>query len=158
MELMIGIAILSILIAIAVPSFSQLIARKQVDGLMTEIVGALQLSRSEAIARNTTVSVCTRSSPTACGGAGWNSGLLVFVDDNGNGSLDGADVLLLDSPMDFANLTLSTTTYASSVSYRPDGTVANNGRINACDVYDYGVGVQVNAVGRPRLEDVSSTC
>jgi len=157
MELMVAIAILAILISIAAPSFTHLIARKQVDSFTTQVVGAMQLARSEAITRNTNVSICPRSGATSCGGS-WLNGLLVFVDDNGNGSLDGGtDTLLQDAEMDYGRLTLGGS-YGGSVTYQPSGTVTNNGNISACNDYSHGTNINVNAVGRPRLENYSASC
>lgn len=152
-----AIAILAILVSLAAPSFSQLLARKRVDSFTTQVVSAMQLARSEAITRNSNVSLCPRSGAASCGGS-WINGLLVFVDDNGNGSIDGgADTVLQDTEMTFSRLTVAGS-YGASVTYEPDGTVTNNGAISACNDFSHGTNINVNAVGRPRLEDYSSSC
>lgn len=55
-ELMVGIAILSILLAIAVPNFRAMIINSQVRNASESIANGLQKARAEAVARNTNVS------------------------------------------------------------------------------------------------------
>lgn len=57
-ELMITVAIASILLAIAVPSFNQMIVSGRLAAQANELVGALSLARSEAIKRNANVTLC----------------------------------------------------------------------------------------------------
>jgi len=57
-ELMITIAAASILMAIAVPSFNQMIISGRLTAQSNEMVAALSLARSEAIKRNASVTLC----------------------------------------------------------------------------------------------------
>jgi type IV fimbrial biogenesis protein FimT len=57
-ELMVTIAVASVLLAIAVPSFNQLIVANRLTAQANEVVAALNFARSEAIKRNTRVSFC----------------------------------------------------------------------------------------------------
>lgn len=73
MELMFTIAVAGILLAVAVPSFTGMIANNRLVSQSTEIVAAMNLARSEAIAKNATVRVCRanlESSTTCAGSAG----------------------------------------------------------------------------------------
>lgn len=54
-ELMIGIVILSILAAVAVPSFQQWLQNTQVRNAAESISSGLQRARSEAVSRNTNI-------------------------------------------------------------------------------------------------------
>lgn len=67
-ELLIAIAIASILLAIAVPSFNQMIVSGRLTTQTNELVGALSLARSEAIKRNADVTLCrtTGANGTTC--------------------------------------------------------------------------------------------
>jgi type IV fimbrial biogenesis protein FimT len=78
-ELMVTISILAILIAIAVPSFSSAIRDSRIASLSSELQGALQLARSEAVKRRVNVVICRRNAAgTACeNGTDWGSGWLV---------------------------------------------------------------------------------
>lgn len=78
-ELMVTISILAILIAIAVPSFSSAIRGNRIETLSSELQGAIQLARSEAVKRRLSVVVCRRNNAgTACeNGTDWGNGWLV---------------------------------------------------------------------------------
>ena len=54
-ELMIGLAIMALLIALAAPSFTTMIANSKVRSQAESIFNGLQLARAEALKRNTTV-------------------------------------------------------------------------------------------------------
>lgn len=66
LELMIAIAILSILIAVGLPSYSTWIRNTQVRTASESIQNGLQLARTEAVRRNTSVElVLTDDAPTS---------------------------------------------------------------------------------------------
>lgn len=58
-ELMVTVAVAAILIAIAVPSFSHMIASNRLNTATNEVVGALNTARLEAIKRNADVQFCS---------------------------------------------------------------------------------------------------
>lgn len=57
-ELMITVSLASILLAVAVPSFNQMIVGGRLTAQSNEMVAALSLARSEAIKRNANVTLC----------------------------------------------------------------------------------------------------
>lgn len=57
-ELMISILVLLVLIAIAVPSFTDLLARNRLSGQANELLSVIQFARSEAIKQNQTIRLC----------------------------------------------------------------------------------------------------
>lgn len=60
-ELMVVLSIVIVLVALAAPSFSAMIARERVKSINADIVTALQYARSEAIQRRANVSVNFRT-------------------------------------------------------------------------------------------------
>jgi type IV fimbrial biogenesis protein FimT len=64
-ELLVVMTIGAILVAAAVPSFSWFIATSRAGNAANTMVGAFELARSEAIRRNTVVSVCRTLDPNA---------------------------------------------------------------------------------------------
>jgi type IV fimbrial biogenesis protein FimT len=65
-ELLITVAVASILLAIAVPSFNQMIISGRLTAQSNEMVGAISLARSEAIKRNASVTLCRSTNATDC--------------------------------------------------------------------------------------------
>lgn len=64
-ELMVTIGVAGVLLAVAVPSFNQLIVTNRLTTQANEVVAAMNFARSEAIKRNTRISFCRASSATA---------------------------------------------------------------------------------------------
>jgi len=82
-ELIIALAIASILLAVGVPSFTSVIQDSRIGSQYNQAVRAFFLARSEAVKASEFVVVCARSGPVAqsCGTEDdWNNGWIVFVD------------------------------------------------------------------------------
>ncbi len=84
-ELLIALAVASILLGVGIPSFSGAVRNSQVSADYSKFTQALYLARSEAVKSNSNVTVCPRQHPEAkqCGSStlDWKHGLLVFVDE-----------------------------------------------------------------------------
>lgn len=94
LELMITIAILSVIAAFAVPSFQSLIMLNRLASEANELVAALGQARTEAIRMNRRAILCRASlasgqvdagSGCVSGGGQWG-GWMVFVDADGSGT------------------------------------------------------------------------
>lgn len=98
-ELMVVLAIAAILLAIVLPGYAYFSAMNRVATFTNDLVGAMQMARSEAIRRATRVSVCKSATamaevPTCDADASWRDGWVVFVDGDTKGSIDGDDQIL----------------------------------------------------------------
>jgi len=94
-ELLVTLAIIGILAAIAAPSFQRLIVDTRISTQSNEFLTMLNFTRSEAVKRNTRVTMCMSSNGTACTTAGnWDQGWIVFVDGGTVATVDGTDVVL----------------------------------------------------------------
>ena len=93
-ESLVVVALIGLLLALAVPALQQVLARSQVQSAAQAFVRDMTWARSEALKRSLRIAVCTSVNGLVCGTQGWAGGWVVFVDDNGNGVLDGADELL----------------------------------------------------------------
>ena len=94
-ELMVTLAVLGVLIGLAVPSFSQLIARNRLTAAANEYVSAIQTARMEAVRRNGRVVLCPSANGTTCSGADWQRAILFFDADRNNDAGAG-DTLIRD--------------------------------------------------------------
>ena len=74
-EMMVVVAVTGILLAIAMPSFRDLIGSQKVKSTASTLQAALLLTRSEALKRNTNVTLA----PTVAGE--WNSGWNISLTD-----------------------------------------------------------------------------
>ncbi|SHG20064.1 type IV fimbrial biogenesis protein FimT [Microbulbifer donghaiensis] len=83
-ELMMVIAILAIVIAIGVPSFTTLIKNNRLAAATNDLAGALQFARAEAVRRGSRIQVSSVSDNIA-------NGVMVWFDKDGDGNLDSGD-------------------------------------------------------------------
>lgn len=111
LELVVTIAIAAILLTIAVPSFTDLLRNNRVTSVTNELVGAVNLARSEATRRNGRVNVCAGNEAlTACSND-WDNGWLVWADQNGDDTFSPDEILrIYQIPSDQTTLDAGTVT------------------------------------------------
>ena len=84
-ELLTAIAVLSVLLALAVPNFNDATLSARLNGIANSLVASSQVARSEAIKRNRDITLCKSTNGTSCAGSGgWQQGWII---------LNGATVL-----------------------------------------------------------------
>jgi type IV fimbrial biogenesis protein FimT len=99
-ELMVVVAIIGILVAVAIPQFTQYRAGKATRVLASTLATAVRLARSEAIKRGRNVTLCRSTNPNdnapACAGAAgdWTTGWIIFEDGGVRGTVDQGDVII----------------------------------------------------------------
>jgi len=100
-ELTITITIIAILTAVALPSFSNLLANSKVSNISHQLQTSLNMARNHAIMNQYNVIVCPASNKqlnecrsTYASNTNWQHGWLIYQDDNNNNELDAADQLL----------------------------------------------------------------
>lgn len=124
-ELMITLAIAVILLTVAVPGFQSFILNARRTMLANDLVLALAYAKSEAVKRGVRVTVCSRQDDTTCAGSTtWDTGWLVFVDNDGDGVVDASDtppdlVLQVYPPLPTGSTLRATTD--QRVTFQPTG-------------------------------------
>lgn len=98
-ELMVVVGVMSILLAVGLPSLRDTINRVTTNNQAKALAASLNFARSEAVKHRTNVTVCGSTSGTDCAAASWSDGWIVFVDSNGDanggaGSVDAGDTVL----------------------------------------------------------------
>jgi type IV fimbrial biogenesis protein FimT len=92
-ELLITLAIAAILLAVGVPSFSELVKNTQLTTQVNDLVTDLALARSEAVKRAAGVAVCAGTTAGCAGG--WGGGWIIFTDQDAGCDYDaGTDEIL----------------------------------------------------------------
>ena len=132
-ELMIALAVGAILMSLAAPSFRQALGKSRLSSTASELTGAVQLARAEAIRNNRRVVLCRSEDGSACSSSAssW-PGWIVFVDNNGDGIRNNGEVLVKTGTIDSPLTTLSSaavTATGERITFRGDGTArAFNGQ------------------------------
>lgn len=95
-EMLVAIVLIAIILKLAIPAFTSFIQNNYSVTVATNLVTSLKYARSEAIKRNTPITICaTADTDFASCGSAWNLGWIIFSDLNGNGALDvGSDTVL----------------------------------------------------------------
>ncbi len=154
-ELIVTILVAGILMAVAMPSFTQFIKDAALGSQARSLLSDLQYARSEAVRRNLNVALCPSADGASCSNDGWTASRLVFIDDDRNGSRAPGEELLRLSEAPSAPKTL-VGPIDSFVSFRSTGQPNVATSFTVCDdrVGNFGRLVSVEASGR---SDVSVT-
>jgi len=127
LELIVAISIAGILMAMAIPSFSDMIRNNRLTTYANELVGSLNIARSEAVKRGVTVSV--RKTGTYWNTSGWN----VFVDNDEDGTLDaGEEVLKTYAPLPAPFTLIGGNNFVNFIRYKADGSSNTFGSFAVC--------------------------
>lgn len=159
-ELMVGLTILAITLAMAAPNFTQWGRSTRVTTHGDDLQSALSYARSESLRRGVRVTICSTSAPRAatpgCTASTWASGWLVFVDNvqvagNAAGTLDGADAVLRIGDAFTGSTVTVGGNLGSWIAYTPQGLVrtaggAAAGNLLVCQA-PFARRVTVNAAG-----------
>jgi type IV fimbrial biogenesis protein FimT len=167
-ELLVTLSIAAVVLTLAVPNFRDFLLNSRLTTQTNELSLALASAKSEAVKRGVRVTVCSRASDTSCADSTtWDNGWLVFVDNDGDGTVNGADVVLqIGSPLTGGNTLRSTRKF---VTFQNTGfSSGSQCTLRFCDARGAveARGVVVSAQGRVRratdgngdsIEDVDGT-
>ena len=93
-EMLVCMSIVAFLVLqVATPDFAGMRQRKKIDGLMRELIGAVDMARSHAVAENVMVTFCRSNDGIHCQGK-WHEGSILFTDFNADRIINGQDRLL----------------------------------------------------------------
>lgn len=107
-ELMVTVSLVGILVAIGIPSFSELIADARISTFTNDLVTEIYVTRSEAVKRGTAVTICSTTDQATCSGSNdWATGWIIFTDTGTAGVVDGADQVLFIHQSSQGNVTLN---------------------------------------------------
>jgi type IV fimbrial biogenesis protein FimT len=150
-ELVVVIAILCIFVTMAVPGFSRLIARENRADTTLELAHALNFARARAISTRHDVAVCKSRSGTQCGdeSEAWSDGWIVFMNPDGNWSVDpGEQIVLRHGQVDDA---VTVSGNRDAFNFRPTSIRSTAGSLFVCGgKRQHGKAVIVSVTGRVR--------
>ncbi len=123
-ELIFTLAIAAIVLSIAVPSLSSLIANIQMTAAVNNFVGNLHFARNEAVKQFQKVVICPTSDGTSClDSIEWHQGLMIFVKSIGEGNDRDGDEPILRTLIPFSErVKIKTNGTRDRLFYLPTGT------------------------------------
>lgn len=168
-ELMIVVAVISVLAFVAVPGMQSMIRNSEIRTQAGLLLTALQLTRSEAILRNSQVSMCPSRQPLAavplCSG-NYADGWVIYSNADGDRVVDvGTDEVIRvyqGMPPGYSLTNRAGTRPANEViTYRADGSSRRNRTLMICSQPGSAASswsVVMNRVGRPRMAKDWGVC
>lgn len=157
-ELIVSLSILAIMLALAVPSFGNIVKSNRAAAFTNDLLTDLHVARSEAIRRNQPVTMCKSEDRQSCSG-NWGDGWIIFSDANRDRTIDGdqGDKLLATSDAVGKSLKLNWNAFRSDnyIQFSSMGFIhSNNGTFKICPPDNdarQARAVIINRVGRARV-------
>ena len=119
-ELLVTVTVLGVLLGVGMPNLFNLIEQNRLTTDANNLVVSLNYARSEAIRRNSLVSVCPSADGNDCNSDSWTDGGIVFTPDGRlavvGGIANGGTVLLFESDDDWRSASLVGTWNTGTVS------------------------------------------
>jgi len=163
-ELLTTISVVAVSLAMAASSYDSVVSNNRRATTINELVSTMHAARSEAITRNTQLTICPSSNGTACADGGdWAQGWMYFTDVDQNRVPDGTDLILGRSP-GTPRISIASDEFPDFLVYRPNGRVMadtpdeNSGQFTVCDKRgpaDARV-VFINSSGEPILSETQA--
>jgi type IV fimbrial biogenesis protein FimT len=162
-ELLIVLAVASILAGTALPSFLGLIKSVQLTTSTNDLFSSLLVARSEAAKRHSRAAVCKSTDGNTCAGTGgWEQGWIVFHDANNNGRRDADEQIIERTGRVPGHVRiLGNLNVAKYISYASTGETKlasgafQAGTITLCSiasVNEEARQIVISAAGRPRVQ------
>ncbi len=163
LELMAVLAIGSILAALALPSYRDLVKNNCLTTNTNALIAIFQQARSEAVKRKSTVTILSNTGTTDWATFGWS--VTINEDRNGNGVLDpgedydGDGVLSPSAIMRFVELGCTNTIVGNNTiqRYYSTGFIDAVARFDLCDdrTGETGRRVAITITGRPHTREIA---
>jgi type IV fimbrial biogenesis protein FimT len=138
MELIVVLAIVSIVSLIAMPDGSQYRNDTRLRAATNDMVVAMQASRAEAVGRNAATTICVKNadSTNCAGSAGWHEGWIIFVDPDQDANVDGGEeIVQIHDPLQGKLTMYGTSGIDKDITFRASGqtSITSTQTLIACD-------------------------
>lgn len=133
-EMIVVMAIMAIVAAFAAPSMKDFLVRNSMGAATSQFVSAINLSKTEALRRNQSVSLCASSDGASCDTENWGSGWVAFVDKDSNGAIDATDTIIKSGSAINSDLKITENGLTSPglVVFLPDGSISSSFIMTFC--------------------------
>lgn len=157
LDLVVTLAIISILIAAAVPALRQLFMQQRMKAAVAALHSGLVLARNSAIHRNGYIVLCpSNQEDSGCADdVEWQGGWIVFADLDGDRERSGEQEPLLRRGDAFPQMSILSSAYRTRLRFYPNGSApGSNARLTFCDARGPETARQLvlSASGRVRID------
>lgn len=125
-EVLTTLAVMSVSMSLVIPSLESVTQSNQRASAVNELVATLHVARSEAITRNTQITVCPSRDGATCADSSWETGWIRFEDANRNFRLDDAETVI-GAARPQTGLEIQSESFQQSFAYLASGRIAAPG-------------------------------
>jgi len=152
LELIVTVGLLSIIVAAVTPSASAFYKRNKIAAIVNNHTAAMQLARHTAVNEHVFVVICPTKDMQTCD-PDWSQLKMVFIDEDGDGALDGNEEIIASADMVKDYLIKST---RDSLRFAPFNSAQNlTATLTICTEEgnsNFARAIVISNVGRVRLE------
>ncbi len=155
-ELTATIAVISVALAITIPSWAAFAERSAVSTTANQFLTSLRYARNEAVSRQRHVSLCPSDDGSTCSGdfRGWSQGYLIFIDNDSDKQRGSQEELLRHETLQYPATQVATTSGRPAIRFRRDGAAwSTNATFNICAGPGSKRAVILYGSGRARVDD-----
>ncbi|MCJ8320658.1 MAG: GspH/FimT family pseudopilin [Colwellia sp.] len=148
-ELMVGVSMIGIISAIALPNLGEFLIKMRVDNEISELQRLILTTRNTAVNMGLTTTMCPLNQSNACR-VNWAGPVTVFIDLNNNEQLDAGETVVKVKAAIQQNDDLQYTN-DEAVTFQATGLLSTtNGDFIYCpeDETDFNRGITISASGR----------
>lgn len=129
-ELMIVLAIVSVLVTIVAPNVSSIVAKHRMIAELNDLSGAIRFARFNAVDQQLSTALCPSHNFSNCDFNNWNLPKIVFTDLNHNNLRDADEALLHSTSM--VHNTIKMKGPKKSIRFYGDGVVSSPATVTFC--------------------------
>ncbi len=156
-ELLVALGLAGLLLSLAAPAFTTLVAAQRASAASNAIIGAVRFARAAAISHRRPVVLCPARGQRCGGHADWSKGAWIFADADGDGQRDDGELLYGALPPFERGASLRWRSFRnrSYLRFLPTGLTAwQNGHFHYCPAdrdARFARMIIINAAGRTRV-------
>jgi len=150
-EMLVTIAILAIVLLIGIPSFNSIIKSSNMSANSSDLMSALNYARIESVKRGTSVELDPKD------GSSWIDGLVVWCDEDDDGSMDSDEVLRYWDSFSSGSSIVSSNG-VTSFTFAASGEVDQNDTLTLCDDRTGETGRNISILSSGAIYSEEVTC
>lgn len=159
LEALIGVAIITIVLAMGVPAFAGLTQKTALRAEQDELFAAIQYARQLAVETASRVVVCPSTTQDECiAEPNWHEGWIVFVDDNFNREREDGETIYLVGDAADDGFQITSSQYRRRIGFLPTGMAfGSNVTVRFCPPNGANVtprAIVISNSGRPRMTEI----
>ncbi|TDX97919.1 GspH/FimT family pseudopilin [Thiohalophilus thiocyanatoxydans] len=146
-ELIVAMAIFSILAAIAVPSMDAFMRNNRLSSTTNDLATTLNLARSEAVKRGTPIKTCiSNAAQDNCDTTttNWENGWITFIDSDNDNNIDANETVLRLNASPKEGITVRNAQDNNTITFDRDGSASDTGSFVICGDSNNMVGRGIN--------------